>query len=50
MQNWSAALGAAAAPAAEEIAAMQAAGAWTFAKIVLAAAALRVLAMGLGRQ
>lgn len=50
VQNWSAALGAAAAPAAEEIAAMQAAGAWTFAKIVLAAAALRVLAMGLGRQ
>jgi glutamate dehydrogenase len=47
VQTWIGSLDGAAAPATEAINAMQEAGPWTFAKIVLAAAALRALAMRL---
>ena len=45
--RWISALGETAKPTLNAIADMQASGAWSFAKIVLAAAALRALAMGL---
>ncbi len=47
VQTWLGSINGAAAPAIEAITAMQSAGPWSFAKIVLAAAALRTLAMGL---
>jgi glutamate dehydrogenase len=47
VQTWIASLNGGAAAATEEIGAMREAGGWTFAKIVLAAAALRALAMRL---